>query len=147
MLKEIVSRNLVATEPDAKITEVARLMADRGVGAVLVLSDDGKPRGIITDRDIVLRCVADHLDVEDTTVENVISESVHTVLDTDGLYDVIHKMREARVRRIPVVDKDGKAVGLISFGDIVSILAKELSELGEAATSPLREIAESVEAA
>jgi signal-transduction protein with cAMP-binding, CBS, and nucleotidyltransferase domain len=147
MLKEIVSRNLVTAEPDAKISEVARLMADRGVGAVLILEDDDKPRGIITDRDIVLRCVADHLDVEDTTVENVLSESVHTVLDTDGLYDVIHKMREARVRRIAVVDKDGKAVGVISFGDIVSILAKELSELGDAATSPLREVADAVEAA
>jgi signal-transduction protein with cAMP-binding, CBS, and nucleotidyltransferase domain len=138
MLKEIISRNLVTAEPDAKITEVARLMADRGVGAVLILSD-GKPRGIITDRDIVLRCVADHLDVEDTTVENVLTESVQSAVETDGLFDVIHKMRQARVRRIAVVDKNGKAVGIISFGDIVSILAKEMTELSEAATSALRE--------
>jgi CBS domain-containing protein len=139
MLKELISRNLVTAEPDAKISEVARLMADRGVGAVLILSD-GKPQGIITDRDIVLRVVADHLDVEDTTVENVLSESVTVVNENEGLYDAIHKMREARVRRIPVVDKDGKAVGLVSFGDIVSILAKEMTELSEAATSALREV-------
>jgi CBS domain-containing protein len=133
MLKEIISRNLVTAEPDAKISEVARLMADREVGAVLILSE-GKPRGIITDRDIVIRCVADHLDVEDTTVENVLTESVHTVLDTDGLYDVIHKMREARVRRICIVDRDGKAVGLVSLGDVLSILSKEFAELSEAST-------------
>jgi CBS domain-containing protein len=137
MLKEIVSRNLVTADPDAKISEIARLMADRGVGAVLILSE-GKPRGIITDRDIVLRCVADHLDTEDTTVENVLSESVQTVSETDGLYDVIHTMREARVRRIPVVDGSGKAIGLVSFGDVISILAKEMTELSEAATSALR---------
>ena len=140
MLKDIVSRNLVTAEPDAKISEIARLMADRGVGAVLILSE-GKPRGIITDRDIVLRCVADRLDVEDTTVENVLTESVQTALETDGLYDVIHKMKEARVRRIAIIDKEGDAVGLISFGDIVALLSKELSELAEAASSPHRELA------
>jgi CBS domain-containing protein len=145
MLKEIVSRNLVIAEPDASIAEIARLMADRGVGAVLILSE-GKPRGIITDRDIVLRCVADHLDPEDTTVENVLTESLQTVSETDGLYDVVRKMRESKVRRIPVVDKDGAAIGIVSFGDVVAIIAKELSELSEAAVSPLREVLEGVAA-
>jgi CBS domain-containing protein len=137
MLKEIVSRNLVAVEPDAKILDVARTMRDRDVGAVLVLTD-GKPRGIITDRDIVVRCVADNLDFADTTVENVLTESVHTVSENDGLYDVIHKMREAKVRRIPVVDRQGNAIGIVSFGDIIAIISKELVELGEAVT-PLEE--------
>ena len=78
--------------------EAARMMEERSVGCVLVLSN-GKPRGLLTDRDIVLRCVAHNLDVSDTTVENILSEQLATVHETDGIFDCIVKMHSAGVRR------------------------------------------------
>jgi CBS domain-containing protein len=128
MLKDLVCRELATVEPDATLYEVARLMESRGVGSVLVLSR-GRPRGIITDRDIVVRCVAQNLDLNDTTVENVLTECLATCLETDGVYDCIRKMSEAGVRRMPVVNERGEATGIISFSDLVMILSKEFGEL------------------
>lgn len=135
MLKDIlVNQSLVTVEPDAKVSEAARLMADKDVGAILVLTN-GKPRGIITDRDIVVRCLAGNLDVSDTTVENVMTESLATCKETDGLFDCIRQMNSAGVRRIPVVNASGKAIGIVSFGDIAKFLSKEL-ELLTSHTTP-----------
>lgn len=138
MLRDILlEQELVTCEPDARVSEVAKLMADRNVGAVLVLTND-KPRGILTDRDITVRCVGKNLDVNDTTVEQVLTESPETIEDTAGFFDCIRKMREAKVRRMPVVDDEGKAVGIISFGDLLAILSKELVAL-TSTTTPLEE--------
>lgn len=128
MLKEICNRELVTVEPDTRVSECAKVMAERHVGTVLVLSN-GRPRGIITDRDIVVRCVASHTDVDDTTVENIMSESLEVASITDGIFDCIRRMHRAQVRRIPVVDENGKAVGIISFDDMLSVLSKEFAEL------------------
>lgn len=134
MLRDMVGKqNLVTCEPDAKVSDAAQLMADRNVGAIMVLTDD-KPRGIVTDRDIVLRCIAKNVDVNDCTVEQIMSESVEMVKDSDGLFDCIKKMHNAHVRRMPVVDQQGKAVGMVSFGDIMAILSKEFVTLTEADT-------------
>jgi CBS domain-containing protein len=143
MLKDLISHKLVSIEIDAKVSDVARLMTDHDVGAVLVVDDLKKPLGIITDRDIVVRCVAESLPLE-TTIEKVFTESCEVAKESEGLYDAIKKMRSNQVRRIPVVDDSGKAVGLISFGDVVSILGKELAELSETVTpgeKPLKKIA------
>lgn len=142
MLKNILASTrqgtrMVTCQPDARIADVAKQMADEDVGAVLVMDEDSdKPRGMITDRDIVVRCLAKNLDMNDTTVENVLSESLATVKDTDGIFDCIRTMKEAGVRRLPVVDESGKAVGMISFGDLVGLLSREFSELTEK-TCPL----------
>jgi CBS domain-containing protein len=129
MIREILNdQELITCEPDAKVSDAAKLMADRNVGAVMVLTND-RPRGIITDRDITVRCVGRNLDVSDTTVEQVMTESLDMIRDTDGIYDCIKKMQEAKVHRMPVIDDDGKAVGIISYGDLLAILSKELSIL------------------
>jgi CBS domain-containing protein len=132
MLKEIVNRDLVTLEPHQSVQDAAKLMEERGVGCVLVLSN-GKPRGLLTDRDIVLRCVAHNLDVSDTTIENILSESLATVRETDGIFECIEKMHAAGVRRVPVVGADGKAVGVVCFDDLVRLLSQELSALAEGA--------------
>lgn len=129
MLREILGdQKLVHCLPDAKVSEAAQLMADNNVGDILVLSN-GKPRGILTDRDIVIRCVAANLDVNDTTVENVMTESLTTAHQDEGIFDCIRKMDKAKVRRIPVVNNAGDAIGIISFGDLLKVLAKEFVAL------------------
>lgn len=134
MLRDIIKNRLITCEPDTSVSDVAKLMDREDVGCVLVLDND-EPRGLITDRDIVVRCLAKNIDVDDCTVENVMTESLQTVKDTDGFFDCIETMKQAGVRRIPVVDQNGKAIGIISFGDLLAVLSKELGEL-TATTTP-----------
>lgn len=140
MIKDLINRKLVVTEADASLSKIAKIMEQEDVGCVLVLDESERPRGIMTDRDIVTRCIAKRIDVDDCTVENVMSESVLTVKETDDIFDCIEVMRGARVRRIPVVDEHGKAVGLISLGDLLTVLSKELIGLTEANSSQFREL-------
>lgn len=134
MLKNFITRRLVSVAPGTKITDVARLMSENDVGAVLV-QDQGAPVGIVTDRDIVLHCLKNG-QFEDEGVDRFLkrTEKLATVRDTDGVYDCIRKMRESKVRRIPVIDDSGKAVAIISFGDLLLLLSRELGELAEVAS-------------
>lgn len=133
MLKDILNRSVVSVTPDTKIIDVAKRMNDENVGAIVVCVDH-KPRGLVTDRDIAVRCVAKNLDVNQCKVEQIISEPIECAKETDGLYDCITKMKRLRIRRLPVVDAKGNCVSLVSFDDLVAILSQELSDLVGAAT-------------
>lgn len=137
MLKDIINRRLVTVEPDTKVSDAAKIMESEDIGCVLVL-DNEKPHGLLTDRDIVVRCIAKNIDVDDCTVENIMTESLETVSESDGLFECIETMRGAGVRRIPVVDDRGRAIGIVSFGDILAVLSKEFFEL-TAETTPASE--------
>lgn len=135
MIRDIVTRNLVTVGPNAKCREIAALMDDKNVGALLVV-ENGLPKGIITDRDIVIRCLSDpKLDIDQCRAVDFMTTALETVKETDGIYDCIQRMRIAHVRRIPVVDLQGKVIGILSFGDLLGILSKELYELTQATTT------------
>jgi CBS domain-containing protein len=91
-------------------------MRDDGIGAVLV-ADDGQLKGLVTDRDIVVRAVADGRDPGTTPVAEACSPELVTVAPDDDADTAVRRMREHGVRRIPVVE-DGRAVGLLSLGDM-----------------------------
>ncbi len=133
MLSNIFNRNLVAVKPETNLLDVAKLMAREDVGCVLVL-EGRQPTGLVTDRDIVTHCVAMGHDSQTCRVEEVMSTDLQTVKETDGIFDCIRAMKASQVRRLPVVDADGNALGIISFGDILAVLGKELSDLVEATT-------------
>ncbi|MEO5968953.1 MAG: CBS domain-containing protein [Bdellovibrionia bacterium] len=141
MLKNIISNKLVSCEPGTNLLEVSKLMARENVGCVLVLQDN-KPKGLVTDRDIVIQCVADGHVSENCMVDDVMSTDLQTVMDTDGIFDCIQAMKTSEVRRLPVVDSDGNAVGIVSFGDLLSMLSRELSELTSTTTPSDIEIEE-----
>jgi CBS domain-containing protein len=139
-ISRFIKKGVVAAELDQNIEEVADLMKEHDVGAVLVLNNDESPAGIITDRDIVLRCVSEGADCSEVKAEEVMTEAVDTVDIDDGLMDVINCMKESGVRRVPVVDEDGKAVALVSFGDVLELLVTELSALTGPATPEKKKI-------
>jgi CBS domain-containing protein len=112
---------------------VAKEMAKHDVGAVLVLKD-GKPIGIVTDRDIVIQCLGKGHRADECQVEEVMTTQVQFVRETDGIFDCIRAMRASAIRRLPVINDEGKAVGLISFGDLLSLLAREFSDIVETTT-------------
>ncbi|MBI3542165.1 MAG: CBS domain-containing protein [Deltaproteobacteria bacterium] len=130
-LSDILKGKVVSCKLDHTIKDAADHMKAEDVGAMLVVDEAGKPVGICTDRDIVLRCVCDGVSLDDK-VSDIMTRTLATVKQSAGIQDVIRLMRDREIRRVPVVDESGKAVGLISFGDIVGLLAKELSDISTA---------------
>lgn len=128
MLRNLINSDLVTVTRDTSVPEIARLMEEKNVGSVLVMEND-KPVGIVTDRDLAIRCIAKGHNAKDCDATEVMTASFHCMSVDDGLYECIQKMRDERVRRMPVVDSDGRAIGILSFGDIVAILGKELADL------------------
>lgn len=119
LVKEIMTPNPDWVAPTTPVTEAAKIMSDRDIG-VLPIGKDDKLVGMITDRDIVTRCVAHELDLADTQVGSVMSEKVLYCRDTDDIDFVALNLGEQRVHRLPVIDGDKRLVGMITTGDIAA---------------------------
>ena len=146
MLKELMTLNPVQVSRNTEAVEVARLMAERGVGCVIV-EDNGRPVGILTDRDLVTRCIAAHKDAHTCTAESLMSRTVVACSENDGVMDCVNLMRKHGVRRIVVTDSRDHIRGIISFGDLVGLLARELHEMTSVLTRAGEEEAVEVAAA
>jgi CBS domain-containing protein len=114
-VSDIMTADPVTVEPQTSVTAVARLMRDRDLGAVLV-TDGDRLRGLVTDRDLVVRALAEGGDLEQTTVAGACSDDLVTVAPDDDLDRAVRLMRDHAVRRVPVVDH-GRPVGIVSLGD------------------------------
>ncbi|MEV5875335.1 CBS domain-containing protein [Streptomyces sp. NPDC052101] len=115
-VREIMTTDIVTVEPLTSVVDVARLMRRADVGDVLVV-DEGHLRGVVTDRDLVVRIMAEGGDPGDRTVVSACSEDLVTVAPDDDVDQVIGLMRERAVRRVPVVEGD-RPVGIVSLGDL-----------------------------
>ncbi|MFD7705181.1 CBS domain-containing protein [Streptomyces caelestis] len=115
-VRDIMTGAPVTVGPHTSVAEVARIMRDRDLGAVLV-TDGDRLRGLVTDRDLVVRSVSRGGDPEDVTVAGACSDDPVTVAPDDELDHAVRLMREHAVRRVPVVE-DGHPVGVVSLGDV-----------------------------
>jgi CBS domain-containing protein len=133
-VRDVMTTDLVTCPSSAPVMDAAGHMRDRNIGDVLVV-DDGSVRGIVTDRDIVVRCVADGGDVRQATVGDVCSGDLTTVASDASIEEAARIMRDNALRRLPVVD-DGKPVGIVTLGDL-AVDADPRSALGAiSAASP-----------
>jgi CBS domain-containing protein len=131
--RDVMTPDPVSISADASVGEAARLMRDRDIGDVLV-ARDGVLLGIVTDRDIVVRVLAQGLDPEHTPVEHASSGELVVVRADDTVSSVVRQLRDGAIRRVPVMD-DGHAVGIISLGDLARELDPE-SALADISTAP-----------
>jgi CBS domain-containing protein len=115
-VREIMTGSVVTLPKDASLVEAARLMRDHGIGDVIV-TDGGRAEGIVTDRDIVVRGVADGADPAALALGAVLSGELMAVAPDDPVERAVQVMRDRAVRRVPVVE-DGKPVGIVSIGDL-----------------------------
>ena len=115
-LRDVMSSNPVTMHTGTTVLEAARRMRDDDIGDVLVLRD-GVVGGIVTDRDIVVRVLAEGLDPQGVSVSQIMSEDVICLSPEDSLERATEVMRDKAVRRIPVVE-DGHPVGIVSIGDL-----------------------------
>jgi CBS domain-containing protein len=106
------------TEKDS-IRDAARIMKDRDTGVVPVV-DGKKVVGLITDRDIVVRCIAEGKDVQNARVSDVMTKSIRSVQEDTPVNEVLTLMKSAEVRRVPVVNSRDEIVGIVSIGDLAS---------------------------
>lgn len=114
-VRDLMTRNPVAMPAGTPVRQAAQAMREQDIGDVLVV-DDGRLRGIVTDRDIVVRGVADFEDLSSCSLGDVCSDQLLTAGPDEDVDVAITRMREAAVRRIPVVDGD-QPVGVLSIGD------------------------------
>lgn len=115
-VREVMSSPVHSMKPDDSIFEASRFMAAGDIG-VLPIVDDGEVVGMLTDRDIVVRAVASGRDLDDEIV-TVMSHEVATCRADEELDDVLQRMADRQVRRLPVCDEAGAPVGIVTVGDI-----------------------------
>jgi len=116
-IRDVMTPNPHTVAADATLQDAAREMRQDDIGAVLV-KDDGSVSGILTDRDIVVRAIAEGRDPSSTRVADVASRDVKTLTPDASVEDAIRIVREQNVRRIPVVDESGQPQGIVSIGDL-----------------------------
>ncbi|MFC7010189.1 CBS domain-containing protein [Streptomyces viridiviolaceus] len=120
-IRDVMSPAAVSVEPMTTVTRAARLMREQDIGDVLVAYDCDL-FGVLTDRDIVLRTVADGRDPDDTTVGSVCTPPpVVTLAPEDTTDRAVELMRRHAVRRLPVVERGGCPVGVVSLGDLAAL--------------------------
>jgi CBS domain-containing protein len=120
--EDIMTRNPTCVTPDTRIADAARRMKEEEVGILPVVDREGSKRlvGVITDRDIAIRCVAEGHDSSKCSVREALSADVRTAKRDDDVDDVMDVMAREQVRRIPVVDDHGELVGIIAQADLVT---------------------------
>lgn len=118
-IQEVMSNQPVSLPMSATVHEAARAMRDSEIGDVIVLDDDGTICGIVTDRDIAVRALAERSDVSETTVGEIFSRELQTLSPNDSVGDAVRLMTAKAIRRLPVVD-GGKPVGIVSLGDLAA---------------------------
>jgi CBS domain-containing protein len=118
-IKDIMSKDVAIVAPEAILVDVVGKMQERDCGCVVVAKDD-RLVGMITDRDIALRCVAKSHDPKETTAEQVMTSEILYCMETDDADDVARNMGENKVRRLPVLNAEKRLVGIVSLGDLAS---------------------------
>lgn len=117
-IREIMTTDVRSVRLEDTLDKVARVMAEENVGAVPVLDEGRELRGIITDRDIVVRCIAAGKEASDTEAEEVLTDDPTTISADIDVEEAARIMARKQVRRLPVVDDEGELVGMVSLGDL-----------------------------
>lgn len=114
---DVMTGRVVSLSTTAPVHAAAEAMRDNDIGDVVVV-ENGVVRGLLTDRDIAVRVVAEGLNPEATVVGDVCSENVVATFPETSVGEAVKAMRDRAVRRLPVINSDGQAVGVVSIGDL-----------------------------
>lgn len=133
-LKEVGTREVITAFRDESLIAAAKKMRDAHVGDVVVVKRRGTrlvPVGILTDRDIVVATVALKVPVDVLSVGDVMTYSLISARETDGISKALELMRDHGVRRIPIVGKAGDVKGIVAIEDIIGFMTEQLSTISE----------------
>jgi len=116
-IRDVMTRDVTTVTPDARLTDVARIMRDEDIGSVPV-AQGTELLGMVTDRDIVIRGLADGDGIEQRTAGDVMTAGVQSCREDQNVGDVLKEMGDQQIRRLPVVDAEQRLVGIVSIGDL-----------------------------
>jgi CBS domain-containing protein len=126
----ICTRVTHTAAPDETVRTAATRMNEGGVGTLVVIDEERRPIGMVTDRDIAMRCVAAGLDPDESKISEIMSDPVRSVYEFTPIDAALRKMAGFHVRRSPVVDHTGALVGILAVDDVLDLLAEELDAVG-----------------
>lgn len=132
---DICIREVACVGRDASIQEAAQLMRTRHVGDLVIVEQRPKgprPVGIVTDRDLVVEVLAEKIDTRRVTVGDIVVRDLITAVEDQTVFDTVEQLQRHGVRRLPVVDREGYLLGIITVDDLFELLAMELAELSKA---------------
>jgi CBS domain-containing protein len=133
-VRDVMTENPTTVEASATLVDAAKIMKQENIGDVLVV-ENGKVQGIVTDRDIVVRAIAAGDDPSHTSVREIASTDLEVLDPGDSIGDAIRKMEQAAVRRLPVVE-DGKPVGIVTLGDMARVKDRDSALADISSASP-----------
>ncbi len=122
------NKNLYFVKSGDSVLSVAKLMAEKNIGAVPVLSEDGKLLGIFSERDLLKRVVVKGLNPADVKVDDVMTHEIMLALEDESYEECLAKMKKAGVRHLPVIDKNNNLIGMLSLRDLMDISLDEKTE-------------------
>ncbi|PSP40353.1 hypothetical protein BRC66_04060 [Halobacteriales archaeon QH_2_66_30] len=125
-IDDVIQTDVVTAQPDAPLTEVAERLESEDVGAI-VLVEDEEPAGLVTDRKIALS-IDEFDDPSETTAEEIATDDLVTGTTTLTVFEVLNRMNDDDIRRLPVVDEDGTLKGIVTLDDLLVLLATELEK-------------------
>jgi CBS domain-containing protein len=128
-VRDIMTAEPRALAPGASAMEAARVMRDNDIGDVVVLEEE-RLYGIVTDRDIVIRVLAEQTDPSAVRLADICSRDLTTIAPDASVGEAVRLIREKSIRRLPVVEDDGQVVGIVSLGDI-AVARDRRSALGD----------------
>lgn len=128
-LNEVFTRRVVTAGPEETLAKVALEMQEHNVGTVVVVENQ-RPVGIVTDRDLALALGAQGVNPQ-TQVQKVMTRHVLAIPEDTGIYAATKFMREREVRRLPIVDREDRVVGIVTLDDLLRFLGRELYNLAE----------------
>jgi len=117
-VKDVMTRGAECTRPNATLQEAARRMRDLDVGPLPVCGDNDRLVGVLTDRDIAVRAVAEGKDPKATRVQDVMTPGIHYVFEDQDVEEAARQMQEKQIRRLAVLNRDKRLVGMVSLGDL-----------------------------
>lgn len=137
MLRDICTKPAITVSPDTTVQEAAHRMRTRKVGALVVVSATGEPTGVLTDRDITVDVVATGRDPATVRVGELVRRKVAVIREDLGVLDATRLLSRRGVRRLPVVDRAGKLVGILSLDDLLILIGSELGHVASTLASEL----------
>ena len=140
-LGEQFKKDVAIVAPEDSIRQAAQLMNERAIGAVVVVNKKGKPVGVVTDRDIAMALAVDKKDPS-TAVKEIMPHELITIGENEGVFNATQYIMGYQVRRLPIVDSDGKLVGIVTMDDLLHLLTRELGNLAEGGVRPVLAAAE-----
>ena len=125
-VKDVMHKGVSWVQPDTSLTAIAKIMKTEDIGAVPVGEND-KLVGMVTDRDIICRGLGNGKTPEKLTAKDVMTKGITFCRENEEVDDTIRIMESKQIRRLPVIDKDKRMVGMLSIGDISHSLPQEMS--------------------